>query len=73
MAGKKKSNVGEVAEQLEHAFMAGLGALSDAQKKGAEHFESLLVDGDLANNRLNWQWVAGTGADRPAVPAGVWY
>jgi deoxyribodipyrimidine photo-lyase len=30
---------------------------------GAEHFESLLVDGDLANNRLNWQWVAGTGAD----------
>jgi deoxyribodipyrimidine photo-lyase len=30
---------------------------------GARHFESLLVDGDLANNRLNWQWVAGTGAD----------
>jgi len=30
---------------------------------GAAHFESLLVDGDLANNRLNWQWVAGTGAD----------
>lgn len=32
-------------------------------RRGAEHFESLLVDGDLANNRLNWQWVAGTGAD----------
>lgn len=32
-------------------------------RAGAEHFESLLVDGDLANNRLNWQWVAGTGAD----------
>jgi deoxyribodipyrimidine photo-lyase len=30
---------------------------------GAAHFEALLVDGDLANNRLNWQWVAGTGAD----------
>jgi deoxyribodipyrimidine photo-lyase len=24
---------------------------------------SLLVDGDIANNQLNWQWVAGTGTD----------
>ncbi|MFC9491569.1 FAD-binding domain-containing protein, partial [Streptomyces hydrogenans] len=23
----------------------------------------LLVDGDVANNQLNWQWVAGTGTD----------
>ena len=46
MAGKKKSNVGEVAEQFEHAFMAGLGALSDAQKKGAERFESLVKEGE---------------------------
>ncbi|WP_171112196.1 MULTISPECIES: deoxyribodipyrimidine photo-lyase [unclassified Streptomyces] len=30
---------------------------------GADHFLSLLVDGDLANNQLNWQWVAGTGTD----------
>jgi deoxyribodipyrimidine photo-lyase len=30
---------------------------------GAEHFMSLLVDGDIANNQLNWQWVAGTGTD----------
>ncbi len=30
---------------------------------GAEHFMSLLVDGDVANNQLNWQWVAGTGTD----------
>ena len=30
---------------------------------GADHFASLLVDGDLANNTVNWQWVAGTGAD----------
>ncbi|MFB9461738.1 cryptochrome/photolyase family protein [Streptomyces cinereospinus] len=30
---------------------------------GAAHFLSLLVDGDLANNQLNWQWVAGTGTD----------
>ncbi|MEW2546508.1 deoxyribodipyrimidine photo-lyase [Streptomyces sp. NPDC047002] len=30
---------------------------------GAEHFLSLLVDGDLANNQLNWQWAAGTGTD----------
>ncbi|MFE0386089.1 cryptochrome/photolyase family protein [Streptomyces bungoensis] len=30
---------------------------------GARHFLALLVDGDLANNQLNWQWVAGTGTD----------
>ncbi|MEU1128105.1 FAD-binding domain-containing protein, partial [Streptomyces sp. NPDC005899] len=30
---------------------------------GARHFQDLLVDGDLANNQLNWQWVAGTGTD----------
>jgi len=30
---------------------------------GAEHFLSLLVDGDVANNQLNWQWAAGTGTD----------
>jgi deoxyribodipyrimidine photo-lyase len=30
---------------------------------GAEHFAAHLVDGDVANNALNWQWVAGTGAD----------
>ncbi|WP_328939484.1 DNA photolyase family protein [Streptomyces tauricus] len=30
---------------------------------GADHFLSLLVDGDIANNQLNWQWVAGTGTD----------
>lgn len=30
---------------------------------GAAHFMNLLVDGDVANNQLNWQWVAGTGTD----------
>lgn len=30
---------------------------------GAAHFLDLLVDGDLANNQMNWQWVAGTGTD----------
>ena len=32
-------------------------------RAGADHFERLLVDADLANNRGNWQWVAGTGND----------
>ncbi len=32
-------------------------------RAGADHFEDLLVDADLANNRGNWQWVAGTGND----------
>ncbi|HSZ31130.1 MAG TPA: deoxyribodipyrimidine photo-lyase [Pseudonocardiaceae bacterium] len=30
---------------------------------GAQHFLDLLVDADVANNQLNWQWVAGTGTD----------
>ncbi|MES9519786.1 cryptochrome/photolyase family protein [Streptomyces capoamus] len=30
---------------------------------GAAHFLHWLVDGDVANNQLNWQWVAGTGTD----------
>lgn len=30
---------------------------------GARHFLDLLVDGDMANNQLNWQWMAGTGTD----------
>ncbi|MBA2331646.1 MAG: deoxyribodipyrimidine photo-lyase [Actinobacteria bacterium] len=30
---------------------------------GAAHFFDLLVDGDVANNVGNWQWVAGTGVD----------
>jgi deoxyribodipyrimidine photo-lyase len=30
---------------------------------GAWHFMDHLVDGDLANNFAQWQWVAGTGTD----------
>lgn len=30
---------------------------------GAAWFRDRLVDADLANNTLNWQWVAGCGAD----------
>ena len=30
---------------------------------GAEHFMHHLLDGDVASNQLNWQWVAGTGTD----------
>ena len=32
-------------------------------REGAEHFMRWLVDGDVANNSGNWQWVAGTGND----------
>ncbi|WP_332461423.1 cryptochrome/photolyase family protein [Amycolatopsis aidingensis] len=32
-------------------------------REGARHFTDLLVDADVANNQLNWQWVAGTGTD----------
>tara|TARA_B100000073_G_scaffold171672_1_gene141980 strand:+ start:2830 stop:4170 length:1341 start_codon:yes stop_codon:yes gene_type:complete len=30
---------------------------------GAKHFMEHLLDGDIASNQLNWQWVAGTGTD----------
>ena len=32
-------------------------------RAGAAHFFEWLLDGDVANNCLNWQWVAGTGTD----------
>ena len=32
-------------------------------REGAQHFADLLVDGDVASNTMNWQWVAGTGTD----------
>jgi deoxyribodipyrimidine photo-lyase len=32
-------------------------------REGAAWFWDTLVDGDLANNTLGWQWVAGCGAD----------
>jgi deoxyribodipyrimidine photo-lyase len=32
-------------------------------QEGAEWFWDTLVDADLANNSLNWQWIAGCGAD----------
>ncbi len=40
------TRVGEVGQQLENAFLAGLGALSDAGKKGAERFETLVEEGE---------------------------
>lgn len=32
-------------------------------REGARHFFDLLLDGDIAQNVGNWQWVAGTGVD----------
>ena len=32
-------------------------------RRGAALLRALLVDGDVANNTGNWQWVAGTGTD----------
>ncbi len=51
MAGKKrntKQKVSEkkIVEQLEHAFLAGLGALSNAQKAGEKTFDSLVKQGE---------------------------
>ncbi|MGW6422530.1 cryptochrome/photolyase family protein [Nocardia sp. NPDC055053] len=38
-------------------------SLRQDRRIGAAHFLHWLVDADLANNQLNWQWVAGTGTD----------
>ncbi|MDH3339408.1 MAG: phasin family protein [Gammaproteobacteria bacterium] len=43
--GVNKLRPADVADQLEHAFLAGLGALSDPQKIGSESFESLVKKG----------------------------
>lgn len=32
-------------------------------REGAAWFWDTLVDADLANNTMNWQWIAGSGAD----------
>jgi len=32
-------------------------------RKGEAWFRNTLVDADLANNTMGWQWVAGCGAD----------
>ena len=54
MAGKKgktkqtdsKKRVTEITEQLEHAFLAGLGAFSNAQKAGEKTFDKLVKQGE---------------------------
>ena len=54
MAGKKSTKkqsdtevrMNELAEQLESAFVAGLGALSDARKEGAKRFDALVKEGE---------------------------
>jgi poly(hydroxyalkanoate) granule-associated protein len=40
------TKVGEIAEQLEHVFLAGLGALSNAQKVGVKTFDALVKQGE---------------------------
>ncbi|RAJ44854.1 deoxyribodipyrimidine photo-lyase [Kitasatospora sp. SolWspMP-SS2h] len=49
------------ARLLTASFLAK--TLRQDWRPGAAHFLHHLVDGDLANNQMNWQWVAGTGTD----------
>ena len=47
---KRKVNVKkgtEITEQLEQAFLAGIGALSNAQKAGEKTFDSLVKQGEV--------------------------
>ncbi len=43
---KQKDTSVKVTEQLEHAFLAGLGALSNAQKAGEKTFDKLVKQGE---------------------------
>jgi len=43
---KQKDTSGTVTEQLEHAFLAGLGAMSNAQKAGEKTFDTLVKQGE---------------------------
>lgn len=49
MANRKKTSKGkkdnDVSEQLEQAFLAGLGALANAQKAGSKAFDKLVEQG----------------------------
>lgn len=56
------------ARLLAAGFLTGV--LRTDWRVGARHFLGLLVDGDVAENQLNWQAVAGTGPG-PEGPAPV--
>ncbi len=43
----------EIKEQIEHVFLAGLGALSNAQKAGEKTFESLVEQGEAFRDRAS--------------------
>ena len=45
-AGKAKQKATEFTHQLENVFLAGLGALANAQKMGGETFDALVKDGE---------------------------
>jgi deoxyribodipyrimidine photo-lyase len=36
-------------------------------RRGEQHFMRLLLDGDVANNNGNWQWIASVGVDPQPV------
>ena len=42
---KTTEKTGELKQQLENVFLAGLGALANAQKMGTETFDALVKDG----------------------------
>jgi deoxyribodipyrimidine photo-lyase len=36
-------------------------------REGEKHFMQWLIDGDMANNNGNWQWIASVGVDPAPV------
>ena len=45
--------VAELAEQFEHAFLAGLGALANAQKAGEKTFNKLVKEGEAFRKKTS--------------------
>jgi len=45
------STTRRIADQLEHAFLAGLGALSTVQKLGSKTFDSLVEQGEAFRDK----------------------
>lgn len=43
---KTKQKAGELSQQLENVYLAGLGAFANAQKMGGETFDALIKDGE---------------------------
>jgi len=60
-------NAEGIADQFEHVFLAGLGAMSNAQKAGAKTFEALVKQGEEFRNKASVRTDALIGDVQDAI------